>query len=816
MRSLIISLIIFCSLSSAAAVRPIDAQLAKLVTRLCLKMEMGMGTIGYDGSKEPDVLAAVKNISDLIDQGADPNFYEPDSFKFIFDGYLYTDVSVFGALILIAGHVSQPDLVAKLIQHGANVRHSTRSGWKPIDFALMNFDTAQFSSSTRLKSAVTIVSFFEKHGVALAEGKQIERIVRRPINHLRDLAHQLLTLKTLADLGLVSHDEYEAAAIGKSENRVLARTWTTPDLEVLKKWKVSINDYGNELPAETFRYSPAVEESLMDVARRFQLTMGTVDLSQTEDILARKNNLPVGTDLAAGQVVEIPLRADVDVALRNPPAETWLDIAVKLKEDGVYYRRDASADEIFQELLVLNKVTTPADAALPPNSQVLVPYTKDRYEEFTKLSPPTSYDPNRRTSLFVIEGNRSKVEHDRHTYRVATHVAKAINPLARLGDIQSWNEILMIYPYSLAEISEGLRVMLNLAGSSLQDRVVFTHSMGIDSSSARAEVYRDRNDADNFDYNSIVTFHPYLEEAKPIIFHSSGNFNLSEGRFAPMYDIVHSPRTVMVGAAGRYQPGKSAVISPYSSQGADICAPIPKRRGRWMEGTSFSTPLAASIFRQFNEWYGNRLSFDEIMAAAMWSAETNIATFRDLHGSNSAALNGDPTKFAGLETVPAKFIRNGGGLPHSEHCGAGLINEVRWQEGLEWMLAHKQGPSRDISKFVVLERSDSSTDFVYTVTVPEDMTLGKLTFFTPQYRKKHSDITVITPSGFEYRLARSTTDVFSTYAFAYEDVKAGDKITIKTWRELAPGSGIQVRGVAVGNVVQAYRDFRKSKQTASF
>lgn len=818
MRYLVLSFIlVFTTIASAkpSTISKKDAELEKLVKAICTHMENDMSAIGYDALVDVPLMNAVKNVARLIDEGANPNIYHPEDLKIIFEGLIYGDTSISGAIVLIAGVVNQPELVEKMIQHGLDIHHATNSGWKAIDYAIMNYDGSQGTTTTRLKSAIKIIDLFQKAGMKLDEATAANELVEAPnLRHLREISYQLLTLRVLTDLGLMSEKNYEEAAIGREDLRAQMMAWDRVDLDVLKKDGVTLNNYTNELPSDTYTYKVTDDETLKDVAARFSRVMGSKDVEEATTVLLRTNQVSsADAKLPADQKIVVPLRFDVDIALRDPPAETWPAIAEKLKNDEVFYRKDASLEEITNELIAINHLKTPLDTAeLASDLLVLIPYTKDRYEEFASLKPPATYDKNRVATLFVIESHDTKVEHDRHTYRVAENVGKAINADFNFSRVQSWNEVLITYPYDLKH-SDGLRQMLNLSGSELQDRVIFSHSMGIDSMSARAEVYRDRRGEDNFDFNSIYSFQKYLEIGKPIIFHSAGNFNLSEGLFTPMYDIVHSPRTIMVGAAGRYQPGK-AIISPYSSQGGDICAPIPKRRAHWMEGTSFSTPLLASMFRQFSEWYGNVLTFEEMMAAAMWSADTDLSMFTDLQGANAAVLNGDPKKFANLATTPADYVVNGGGLVHNEQCGAGLVDEVKWQAGLDWMVANKKAPTQEISQFLPLNRVKSESDFVYEVTIPQDMMLGKLTFLLPQFRSKHSDITVTTPAGFSFKLARTTTDVLSTYVFAYESVKAGSKITISTWREIAPRSGIQLRGFGPQSVIEAYRDFAKATRTA--
>jgi hypothetical protein len=238
-----------------------------------------------------------------------------------------------------------------------------------------------------------------------------------------------------------------------------------------------------------------------------------------------------------------------------------------------------------------------------------------------------------------------------------------------------------------------------------------------------------------------------------------------------------------------------------------------------MEGTSFSTPLAAGIYRQYEEWYGNRLTPEEILAAAMWTTDTSLREFNDVYGGNAAALAGDMAKLDSLGTHPAAFRRNGGGLPVNDHCGAGLLDYEKWQEGLDWMVAAKVFPTKEFSAQVNVELNKDLSNpdenrFVYEAIVPEDLTLGKLTFFVPQFKRRHSDIAITMPSGFQMNLIRSTTDVVSTYSFAYEDVVKGSRIRLSSLRPLAPTAAIIIRGFGSESVIKKFRDQRRQTLTA--
>lgn len=307
-----------------------------------------------------------------------------------------------------------------------------------------------------------------------------------------------------------------------------------------------------------------------------------------------------------------------------------------------------------------------------------------------------------------------------------------------------------------------------------------------------------------------------LEEAGPIIFTAAGNqFSNGEGPYKQSFPIVHGPHSYVIGAAGKYNANINGtmeaayIMSPYSTAGADVCAPLPTYLREQQEGTSFSTPLLAGLFRQMSEWYGDRLSTEEIMAAAMMTANRTVLDYDNPTFVNNSMF---PAQF---NAHVARFSVNGAGLPFHARCGAGILDTVKWNATLARMVELKAQPqvnAAEFSRTMAIGAAVQSPDaqgngqYVYRIEVPQDMTLGKLSFLLPQYPEQHSDITVRSPSGFEAVMPRALFHAASSHALAYEDVKAGQFIEIRSDKPLAAGAEMTLRGHTGVNAIALLRD----------
>ncbi len=428
--------------------------------------------------------------------------------------------------------------------------------------------------------------------------------------------------------------------------------------------------------------------------------------------------------------------------------------------------------------------------------------------EISRLIAPSFYSGKTHANLFVVEpvGHRDlsrknyNGKHNDVTFSIATGTAKAINPKVDPSRIFAWGSRSIELYTDSSFLSTAMKLMLNLGGAPLQNRVVFSSSFGPNLTQGMASIVRQHTDGNSFDLQTALYFQKYLESGKPIVFQAAGNSYLEEGNYMNTIGITNGPRTVLVGAVARYPTADNVhhrfVVFPQSSVGADLCAPLPRMSKKLMLGTSCATPVAAALYRQFAEWYSSKLSYDEIIAAALLTAHKHILKFVDPYDAYNAILNGKSV--ADLKTQPAT-------LGVRSQCGAGVINEIKWQQALNWMVKNKTESSPSVSEFLPLNKIRTG---VYAVTLPKSLTLSRLTFFIPQARDQHSNIYVKMPAQPEIKLPLSATEVLSTFAFANQDVNAGDKITVYASEPLLSMAGIVVRGEPNGNVIQKFKNWQ--------
>ncbi|AGH97052.1 S8/S53 family peptidase [Micavibrio aeruginosavorus] len=440
--------------------------------------------------------------------------------------------------------------------------------------------------------------------------------------------------------------------------------------------------------------------------------------------------------------------------------------------------------------------------------------------DLPRLATPQNH-ANREIDLVAIESqnNNDKGAHFNIVFKTALQTAMAINPDVDTKNFHGVNET--IIRQINANNSDIITALLNNNGARIADNVVFSSSEG--PASTNVEDAQDlivNRDENHPDFTTVKNTLNDLQKNNVIIFKASGNdwFN-GGGRLAEGSYYNHSPRAVVVGASADF-PSKNnkkphPAMAHYSNPAADICSRVPTFDGAITHGTSTATPALAATYRQMAEWYGDALSFEEIMAAGLMSADRDIMDFKSpgvFKDDENHAFAQNPANF---ETESARYTSNGGGLPWHERCGAGVINPAKWNNALQKMieLKHRDGLETEntIAKFVTPSGHEEILDNkktikVYKFVVPEDMTLGRMTLVVPGGSFFNRTPIVHTPAGFQFRMPMSVSEIFSTYALAYEDVKRGDIITIHTAEELYEGAGIYVRGQKPGNSIAALRD----------
>lgn len=775
----------------------------------------------YNPQNDRAIHDAIDAMIAALNAGADPDYFPgKDGIKVIGANTM----SALQAAIVVGNQMSRADLAIAFIEKSKNLRKKSPDDWSAMDYAVSGFIESQSVSMTRARNSARILETLHNKGLALSEAAAMYKISEGKLNHYTDIANGLVGIQALYVSTLISTMERYELINGNAQLDHTIRNTTSITADMMTKHGGKVIRYPESVPGDPDVYNIRAGDSLSTLAGRFYRVMGMATQQDAVDALAKLNNIPTGlTDLKPGEKLLIPVPLTTRLGTVTPNLNMSLMMLADRVSD-IYHDSKMTQEEIAREIALTNNID-PARIheanLLVKGKPVDVGLINNTHNQLPRLLPPAGYQGNREVDLIVIE---PMDPHARNTYMVANGTAYSINPHVDLTQIHSLSEMLMSTRPSKG-MSDALQMLLSAKGSPVQDRVVFSHSMAVKiEQEEKADKIRNMRGHDSAAYENIRLYMGQMEGARPIIFNAAGNFWPEEGRYIQAYQIAHSPRSVLIGAVGQYPVNKQGdtdrIISPYSTHGADLCAPLPLDMARQMEGTSFSTPLTAAIYRQMAEWYGDTLSFEEIMAAALMSADRDVLDYANT--TSPAAGTSPTTPFA---TKPADFRSNGGGLPNSERCGAGVLNMQRWQEALDLLVVYKtspnlnaqgNGPASTVEKnhtlnvsapqIIMPKSKDMKPEYVYRLTVPSDMTTGKLTFLLPQYEGATSEIVIRTPGGFEKHLGKSLFGVVSTFAFAYEDIKAGSHFEIRTNKPLGPTAGMILRGHTPGNPIALLRD----------
>lgn len=593
------------------------------------------------------------------------------------------------------------------------------------------------------------------------------------------------------------------------------------------------------------------EDALIGVVERIRQAMGDqTTFQQALNNFIQSNEIKSAAELQAiinapeGRVFKYTVNGQIQTTtstaadalqgfvLRNVPEMTAMDAKARAQFFKEWTKQFANYNDFKWRDLLSGK----AKLAQSVSYRQLV--DNDTITHYDRLNAPESADPDNRVDLIVIEGPQNVKDlksHGAQTYSMAVAANYAINPTFDMARVHAWNGQLPDETRGLngnAAAQNALRILLNLQDTPLQDRLIFSYSMARYVPHTNGLEHANGLREDQSDFESMRAMLDDIERARPIIFAGAGNWRQAfdghpsggpgTGNFAQNSLLLHSPRSYVVGAAGTYSGlADKTTMSHYSDYGGNICTILPFLEGQQQEGTSFATPNLAGITRQMVEWYGNVLSFEEIMAAGMMVASQDVMDFDPFGG---VVAPGNKSK-----ADDASFYVNGGGVPIHPRCGSGVLDREAvsaWNETLKIMVEKKQTLERDNAPFTtsILEvdapdtieqatRADGTIQqsYIYKVRVPENLTLDKLTFLLPQFAGEKGDVQVTMPSGFAVKLPRSLNDVISTRMFNYEDVKKGDVIEIRTTQPLGQKAAIYLRGHADGNMIQVVRDYLRDK-----
>ena len=779
-----------------------DRQVAVLFHRIENALQSAQKDYSRSTSEMAKAVQLAHEIFAKLGQGANPN---ASLSTFMDSG----NCTLLQAMIIVANTVHRPELVNKMIVAGANILTSAPDGWTVMDYALEVFFDAQKKSRRHAQNALKVVELLEQRGLSLEDG------IRSPviqkwwnIKDSKDILVNPLGAHVLFEAGRLTQQEYEKALglpVDLAE-KISSMTPLTP--QWIKDNGGKLRSFLDLMPDGIEEYQAKEGETVDKIAEKFFFALGMNNPEILAAVLSTKNSIDRNTPLKKDQVILIPLPSDrqlVQIGAKN--GDSLLSLATEFLRSHPNER--ITALDFATDLARMNDID-PAkidDKNLSMHKKAIWSVAfRDQFTQNKKITRHTAAIPDSPSHLIVIESGKlgDHVAHHKKTFGTAIGTGFSINPDANTARFIAWDENLPEIPGDSA--SNALNLLLRHS-----PMTIFSYSAGMNLDSAVDFPARNSQSGDHATLENMRLYQPILEESKPIVFSAAGNGFPESGRFAKNAALSNSPRYISVGAVGQYTSMAGATIlaiSPYTTNGGDLCHRLPLEGRKQIEGTSVSAPGLAAYYRQFAEWYGAALSFEEIMAASMLTADRDILHFPKTKHLTSEELN-QPIE---SESEQAPFRINGAGVPINEQCGYGVVNPQKWHDAIGLMIDFKKAAAqeaRSISHTLPLPTAQarkSKDQYIYQFKVPEDMTLGRLTFFMPQESGAHSDITVKTPAGYGSILPYTLTDAYSTFEFAYEDVKAGDIIEISTEKPLVGTAQIILRGQAPGNIIQKLRD----------
>lgn len=830
-----------------APVTAMDEQLIAQLNAVAALIEAGYEASegAYNPALDPAVTEGLADVTATLRAGANGNIFAPPSGQKVMGA---SDLSAFAMGIIIATQTGQPALVEEFLAAGADAKQVAPDTYTPMDYAILDFMNGQFANRAWAESSFAIIQSLEHAGARTADARNI-RLGRNPMTLMiadyNGLVKSLMGREVIEQAGgrlTVTVDELmfggDAVLTDLQDEPRLTRAFVEGNGGRLVQ-----QDYSEAYPGGPEVYTAQPGDTLASIAMRFHVVMGERSALHAMSALMNLNDMDAHAALRPGQRVLIPKPAEVQIVMPIAPRDmTVREFLVELEAESRFYIPGASMDDIIRAIAQVNGMD-PAEAVADQimvrrGSPLVMLHRNDSYDFLPRLTPPPGVDPARRVELVVIEGGAAgpdDTQHQKRTYGSATSANFAINPDVDFTRFYAWREHFMSWPELMGESggqSPALRALLAATDNPLRDTLIFTQSMEISVGQpsnwmnpkwAQMDEVMQQSMPEDAAIEAMRMALDVLERTEPIIFAAAGNqFANGEGPYKQAFPATHGPRSYVIGAAGKYnayvdgQLLPAYIMSHYSTGGADMCAPLPTFLNEQQEGTSFSTPLFAGLFRQELEWFGNRLSPEEMMAAALMTADRNVLDY------DSPITIGTLPFDRMYSAHMATFNTNGAGLPYHARCGAGVMDMQAWHDALLLMLDLKAAPDINgqetsqtiaIGEPVQVPDENGNGNYVYRIAVPQDMTLGKLTFLIPQYAGRHSDITVTSPSGFSQEMPRSMFQTISSHAFAYEDVQAGQFIEISTEHPLAPGAEITVRGHTGENAIARLRDVLQANGT---
>ena len=351
-------------------------------------------------------------------------------------------------------------------------------------------------------------------------------------------------------------------------------------------------DYSKYDPKTSFDYVIQPGDTLLSVARRLQPALGGDHPGESLRSIALLNGSAdidgYSRRMQPGQIMKIPIDPSMEVVQHIVQDGENLQSLTKA------YNTASKGPQVSSLVAAFNSLQNPE--LLYPGQVLNIPIKNDG-ADLAPIDGPQE-KAGRETTLYITEPYG---DHHFATYGTAVQYASRVFP-----DYQSSGlSIKPLNPDSDSDMSETVDELIRKGGDT---DAVFSLSL-----SKRPYFDMISPEARSLEKQALEY---YRHHAPNVLISAGNNFQESADQYSVMAQIG-SRNAFVVGATQKAEDG-SSYVAPYSSPGADFTStPLIPFDGKNIYGTSFSAPTMATSAAQFNTWYGDRLSFEEIMYAGL-------------------------------------------------------------------------------------------------------------------------------------------------------------------------------------------------------
>lgn len=525
-------------------------------------------------------------------------------------------------------------------------------------------------------------------------------------------------------------------------------------------------NYSQYDPKASFDYVVKPGDTLLSVAARLQPATGGDHPGEKIRSIALLNGSAdidgYSRHLQPGQTMKIPIAPAMEVVQHTVKEGENLQSLTEI------YNMASKGAQRASLVAAFNSLQSPD--ALSPGQVLNIPITNDG-ADLAPLEGPQAKG-GKETTLYITEPYS---DHHFATYGTAVQYAASVFPDHKASGLT----IKPLNPDGEPDMNDAVDQLIRKGGDT---DAVFSLSL-----SKRPFFDSISPEARNLEKEALEY---YKHHAPNVLISAGNNFQDNTEQYSVMAQIG-SRNAFVVGATQKAEDGTS-YVAPYSSPGADFTStPLIPFDGQTTNGTSFSAPTMATSAAQFNTWYGDRLSFEEIMYAGMLSTKIDLGDCK-LKTENNCAIN----------TIEGSvFVTNGAGLPHHARAGSGEIDLTRWRDNLDRLATLKQTKglenqpiSLEVTANDLVNRKGPDKDGVYhyDVQIPTDIMMGKMIAEAGPLVK----VQIESPGGYKSYIGEAVKagTHAATSAFAFEDYKAGDTLRIASNRPLDNNFRLTMQG----------------------